>query len=195
LQVPSLEVAMREGAKFKLGSSMVGGKRINIPEMGIFNDGITVGTFHTDDSEHVLEDATEWARRTFGLREPVTHKPRIFDSHVVVEFESSIDDALTAFSKIKGEIGSAMEGTYNKSFNVGIQRLDFGIPISDPNQVPRGGLLIERRIGYPFDSNRFYSLAPLRTEIHLELLQSLEGALANLARAPQSEGARRSRRG
>jgi hypothetical protein len=44
-------------------------------------------------------------------------------------------------------------------------------------EIGRPSLAIERRIGYPFEANRFFSTSNFRTERHLELLQAFENAI------------------
>jgi len=183
VRAPDIKDVGQTGAKFQTGRLTIGNKTINITELAVFSDGIVVTSFHTDDAEFILKDLFDWAKGVFGFREPETEKPRIFESHLIIEFDRSIDPALQAFDPVRQEVAKSVEDTYGIKTPIGYHRLDFGVPMKPQLEIGRPSLAIERRINYPFEANRFFSTSGFRTERHLELLQALENAIPKPATA------------
>src|SRR5258708_3245683 len=66
---PTAAEVISSGAKFQQGRL----KSVNIPELGIFNDGfIATTSSDTSDSEVVLNDLVAFLKETFGFRDPQT---------------------------------------------------------------------------------------------------------------------------
>src|SRR5262249_33864561 len=84
-KVPELKQVAECGAKFQTGRLKSGNKTINILELAVFNDGVVVNSFHTDEAEFVLEDFISWAKKTFNCRDAETEKLRTFESRLVIE--------------------------------------------------------------------------------------------------------------
>src|SRR5271166_3313653 len=78
--VPTISDALQQGAKFADGFLMVEDQIIVIRQLGIYNDGIIVVAYTTEDSDLILEDSIKWATETFRLREPITKGRRIYIS-------------------------------------------------------------------------------------------------------------------
>src|SRR5262245_8488258 len=176
-KIPELKEVAQLGAKFQTGRLKSRNKTINISELAVFNDGVVVASFHTDEAEFVLEDFISWTKETFDLRDPETERPRTFESHLVIEFDRSIDAALHVFDPIRAKIARAVEDSYGIKTPIGNHRIDFIAPMKPTLEIGRPGLVIERRINYALDANRFYSTAGFRTDVHLELLHDLENAI------------------
>ncbi len=177
---PSVETTMKQGAIFKQGRFIVGGKKFNIPDMGVFNDGVIVSTFDTKDSEYILDDALMWLKETFGIRDPQTIIPRTFFSQFVVELESSVEDALRIFDKVRKLFHQSMQDTYKgiEIPAVGLSSIGFGIDSKNIPGIREPIFSLERRVGRPYTENRYFCSAPLKTEDHLELLAVLADAIA-----------------
>jgi hypothetical protein len=176
-KAPSLQETRDTGAKFQAGRLKSGTKTINITELAVFNDGIIVNSFHTDDAEFVLEDIFDWAKNMFSFRDPDTPKPRTFESNIIIEFDRSIDPALLVFNGVRAKIARVVEDTYETKVPIGYHRIDLSGPMKPQLEIGRPSFVIERRLGYPFEANRFFSAASFRTERHLELLQEFENAI------------------
>jgi len=165
---------LKTGAKFEQGQLKVGEKKINIKELSIHNDGIIVDTFNTDDSSIVVDDLFNSGKKIFGFRDPETKLPRRFVSHVVVDFNKPIDNALKGFEAIRRSLSSAYKNAYGTDVNYDLFRVSLAV---DPQNVPpqtATEFIIERRINVPFSKNRFYCVAPLPTQTHLSLLETIE---------------------
>jgi hypothetical protein len=176
-KVPELKEVAQSGAKFQTGRLKSRNKTINISELAVFDDGVVVGSFHTDEAEFVLGDFISWTKKTFDLRDPETQRPRRFESHLVIEFDRSIDAALHVFDPIRAKIARAVEDSYGIKTAIGNHRIDFSVSMRPELEIGRPGLVIERRINYALEANRFYSTAGFRTDVHLELLHDLENAI------------------
>lgn len=174
---PSVESATKQGAKFGQGRLIAGSKKINITELGIYNDAAHADTKNTTDSDFVLEDIINWARQTFTFREPLTVISRKYESAIVVEFEKKIGGALRAFENIGRSVAGALREAYGVNANIDIARIAFASDITPSYELHRSDFLLERRIGRPYSENRFYSVAPVRTEVHLNLLETFEREL------------------
>ena len=98
--LPSIQHALREGAKFNQGRFIDKNRTIEIKTMGLFSDGMLVVTYNTDDAVVVLEDMISRAIDRFGIRQPLTLRPRQFASSVIVEFENSLDNALKTLQTV-----------------------------------------------------------------------------------------------
>src|SRR5262249_10607800 len=157
VKAPDIKEVGQAGAKFQQGRLTIGNKTINITELAVFSDGVVVTSFHTDDAEFVLKDLLEWSKGMFGFRDPETEKPRIFESHVVIEFDRPIDAALRVFDPVRQEIAKLVEGTYGVKTPIGYHRIDLSSPMKPQLEIGRPALAIERRIGFPFEANRFFS--------------------------------------
>ena len=164
----------KAGATFEQGRLISGNKKLNIQNLAIHSDGIWVTAADTQSAEFILDDVITWAWEAFGFREPITPPVPVFESHVIVEFERSIESALKIFDDLKEAFEAALRNTYERDIPVHLSRIGVG---GDPLSVSyplKSEFVIERRIGRPFSENRYFSLAPLPTPAHIALLERLE---------------------
>jgi len=174
INLPSISDAAKSGVVFQNGRLIAGNKKMNISNLGIYNDAITVMSFDTDSAEFILDDIVNWAWSTFDLREPVTAPTTIIESNIVVEFERSIDHILAVFDGLSQAFTSALRQAYERDISVHLSRIGVG---GDPQELKpylRAEIVLERRIGHPYAENRYFSVAPLRTAKHIEILEALE---------------------
>jgi hypothetical protein len=175
-----LNAAITSGAKFNHGRLITPNKTIMISEIGIYNDGVIIDSLNTNDAEIILEDFISWTKNLLGLRDEITKIPRTYSSLVTVEFDRPIETALRGTEILTGSLNTALKNAYGWDLETNILR--FGIN-ADPRSVPplrNTHFFLERRIGRPYSENRYQSGAPLRTEEHLELLQTIETDLSRL---------------
>ena len=153
----------------------MGRARIVIKEFGLYNDGIVVFAYSTDDAERFIEDILNWGKKEFGLRNLVSTPRKLYTSTVVVDFEKEIDAIIQPMKRFQQLYAGYLEEYCNVGDDVRFTRLAFGV---DPLKVPKDSttpdLLIERRASHPYDDNRLISKAPLPTPAHLEFLEKLE---------------------
>jgi hypothetical protein len=175
---PTIQETLKTGAKFEHGRLVAGTKKINIRELGIFNDGIAAAATNTDDAEYVLEDVENWIKQMFGMREAKTRKLRQFDSSLVVEFENAVESAIRIFQKLKGTYEKALKETYKQDLSIGLSGFDFNVDPLSVTAPLRTNFGIARRTGISYLENRYFSTATLRTQTHTALLESLDELLA-----------------
>jgi hypothetical protein len=174
--------AIANGAKFQHGRLVMPSKTIVISEIGIYNDGVIVDALNTDDAEYVMEDVLSWTTTTFGLKERRTIIPPRFTSLVTIEFEGSIEQSIDRLMTITQSMAASFNRAYGGSVEINLLRLAFNAdPLSVPNLL-NTQFYIERRLQRPYSENRYQSGAPLRTEDHIGLLETIENAL--LAKVP-----------
>src|SRR6266446_2506976 len=76
--VPTLNDALQQGAKFAEGFLLFNEQIISIRQLGVYNDGMIVVGWNTDESDLILQDVMTWATQTFRLREPITRTRRVY---------------------------------------------------------------------------------------------------------------------
>ena len=161
------------GAKFRDGCLAIAGRQIAVAALEIYTDGVIVRCRDTNDADVVLDDAIEWLIKTFGVRRPQTTFQRNYQSHLVVEFDGrSAIHRFEMVAKIMGAAFNAAHPLLKGEFDV--QRLAFAI---DPALVPphtTTGFIFERRGQALYSLNRYFCMAPLRTEDHVRLLEEIE---------------------
>jgi hypothetical protein len=181
--VPNLADAAQQGAKFREGRFTMDDSFIAIKELGVYNDGIIVAAWNTDDADAIIDDVMNWTSETLKLREPILRPNRRYVSSLVVEFDISLDRAFAMFAEFIRTYGEVLKRAYDWEFPVAAARIAFS---ADRTLMPphtSADLVIERRAGVPFSENRYFSSVPLRTRAHLELLKTFEDLLAAPIRA------------
>ena len=179
--VPSLAEAAQQGAKFREGRLIVDAHLIAIKELGIYNDGIVVAAWNTDDADTVIDDVNNWELQTLTLREPIFKPVRRHFSSLVVEFDFSMNRAFTMFGEFIRTYEEVLKRTYAWEFPVEPSRLTFTADLTKMPLHTSADFVIERRTGgVPFSENRYFSSVPLQTRAHLELLASFEHLLASI---------------
>jgi hypothetical protein len=144
--------------------------------------GDSVAATNTDQSDMVLDHLVNLFQTTFGYRlaEVVEHAPKIHWSHVVVEFDSGIEQFIGKIAAVEAVVtlhtGKAQPfRTKTISFGTSTSPLP---PTADTIDIlENNDFVIERRIDRPFEENRFFSMAPLRTTDHIQALVDIETAL------------------
>jgi hypothetical protein len=149
---------------------------ITVESLKIFNYGLLVDTrASTEDSERILEEGLLWASSEFGLEyNPQMIKRRAYVSDLTFYTEVPIlgqDDspvlrlaerAQSAVSKITGD---------KTEWKPSILTLNSDALPRKPLHAP---FTIQRRAETAFSENKYYSEAPLPTDLHLSLLEQFE---------------------
>jgi hypothetical protein len=143
--------------------------------------GTIVQATNTSQAAIVLADIARRLDEGLGFRLRNNKRPIIYISNVVVEFEEALEVKIQSLSKIASLINRAR--AVSPEFN--ITRLGFGVPMfhGPPDQistVEATEFSIERRVQIPFEQNRYFCVAPLRTEDHIRVLTEIEDALRDI---------------
>jgi hypothetical protein len=164
--------APKDDDKFENGAFVGKNGTVLITSVVLHSDGIVVDTrSSTDDGDAFLEDALDWLSKEYSLPS-YTEVPikRIYASELNVIFEKTprlLDSRLLPFlDELSSIIGDKRTGKADfLSLQLGTDQT-----LSD-KPVP---FRFEREINTPFAENRYYSLAPTKTDLHLGLLRKLE---------------------
>lgn len=173
--------ALAGNAKFESGVFSQNGHSIGIGSLGIYNDGILVVCRKTDDADLIVDDLIEWATNMFKLRQPRTGMTRKHTSHLVVEFDVTIDRFVNDFNAISKMFESALEADQGVRIKTQLQRLALAADPLDGLSLGQTAFSIEPRAGVPFGDRRYFSAAPMTSAAHLRLLADMEVVLANRA--------------
>jgi len=146
-----------------------------VAKLSIFTDGIVSDTWSsTRDSEDFLEDVMKWVKREHGVGLPPDRKVKtLYLSQFTVTTDKhigGINPKLQAFADlVSAKVGDRWGG--NSGFNVG----GIGFRVSDPTkQFAPSPFRFELKDGTRIDEKRYFTLAPVQTDVHLELLDKLE---------------------
>ena len=169
-----------EDNEFTSGQAVIDGKEKEIIKLAWYPDGIVVQCRYTEDAEIVFEDFMAWATREFNFRQPMTKRPRTFASRVVVEFDIAIDQALIVFETMRSSFAAGLKAAYDIDAEVSLKDLGVGVDPLTPITGVIPEFTLERRAGIPYSQNRYFSYAPVQTQIHLDMLHKLEAAVVKL---------------
>ena len=169
---------LQKGVVFQLGTFQNRRKQSVNVHLTAYNDGFVADTrSSTDDSDEFLKDIFDWLSKEYGFT-PIQDiiRSKVYVSEVYVRIDSPLNilnPKLEEFSKL---LSSRVEG-YGENVTLETTGILF---MRDPGKIGRPGpFKLERQEGIPFEENRYYSLAPLKTEDHLELLKEFEKILTS----------------
>jgi hypothetical protein len=163
-----------KGIEFIGGRS---GKRV-IEKLVILSSGIYLDTgIDTDASESLWFELMEWAVQTLG----VSFSPEIVTRRVYVSsliFRTEVP--MLAVHPMCAEIGRIASEQVERNYGRSLNYEPAGISIAFDQTLTKLGtaaFTVQRREGVPFSENKYFSSAPVKTDIHIELLQMWETAI------------------
>jgi hypothetical protein len=168
----------REGYKFAHGRFEHGGNEILIGEFGFYSDGISVTCLDTAQSDLVWDDLLAWAQDTLGMRSFTREPRRYYRSQIVVEFDRKPAGLVTQFSQIAAIVQNAMAETVPHREPIDLFTIAFGMDVTKIPGLAPVPFSLERKLGAPFEFERYFSQASLPTRIHLEALGAIEAILS-----------------
>lgn len=142
----------------------------------IFDDGFVADTrSSTRDSEDFLEEVLQWAIRDFGLvYRPEMVRRKAYVSELNVTPLHSLSGLNPKLAQFAGRLTSLVFAP-DEPWRFDAAGLFFA---ADPILASKpGGFRFERRLDAPFSTNRYYTQAPVQTDVHLELLEEMESIL------------------
>ena len=160
-----------KGIEFIGGRS---GKRV-IEKLVILDSGIYLDTCaNTATSQELWLELMEWAVQTLGATfEPGMVKRHVYVSNVTFHSEAPI----LAVNPFLETIASVVTGEVEKNYKKRLAYESAGISIHfdmESTKLGTAAFTVQRRDGVPFRENKYFSSAPLKTDLHLELLQQWE---------------------
>ena len=152
--------------KFEEGSFQYDGRKFAV-SCELWGDGLIADTqYTTDASDAFLVDLVEWLGQQLGVKYPASMtRKRVHRSELVV-YSS---EALSGICKCLDTLATLISGVTNESVEPA------GLTYS--SEQKRGFFTFERRMGEPFENNKFFTVAMAQTAVHIQILDSLERAL------------------
>jgi hypothetical protein len=146
-----------------------------VPRLAIFNDGIIVETrISTSRSREIFTESMDWAKRELGLKvgEDILRRLR-FLSILTLQSKAPLLNPSVAISNAADRMAAAMEAITGREREYSGIRIDIDFDRSaDKESI--AGLTIQTLALEPFQSNRYFSQAPLPTDEHIALLEQYE---------------------
>ena len=170
------EEIAKNGLKFEIGTFQFEGANVRITDFTLYRDGIVINAIRTDSAEAFLNDIVSYMQKEFSFRDFITKPRRYFQSQIVVEFNQSPAKLVQFFDKIAQSISGRLEKAYSLEVQMDFFRLDFDFDRIKNNAVSPliQKFIIERRVGVPFSTERYFCAAPLRTASHEALLVEMQ---------------------
>jgi hypothetical protein len=176
-----LDPAQNQPLIFQHGKFVQGQRAIIIDRLEIYSHLTAVDTStSTDDGDLVLDDLL--ALNPEVLKESLTR--RVYISRLEIVLDASLD----AVSPGAAALGASLTAMLSQYLDEEAPAAPFRVAsfalLTDPAQrVLPCDFRVERRVKTPFDMNRYYSQAPLRTSDHLAALEQFENYLRTAAQA------------
>lgn len=148
---------------------------IPVEKMTIYSNGIMMDTRKgTDTSLRVMHEIFDWAVVEFGLVVPEYGLQKIrFLNRFTFFSEALVSLGGSPVSNLAQSLSQHVAEITGQPRRYETIRLDLDFDRSE-QQVPIAPLTIQRRITSSFDLNKFYTEAPLPTDVHIALIEQLE---------------------
>jgi hypothetical protein len=167
----------------ELGDKFLGGTYRNAQGLDImlnftsYDDGMVADTrSSTQDSEAFLEELSRWIVEDFGLVfRPEMVRRKGYVNELIVKSEYSLNALNPQLGKFAARL-SSLTSTPTESFNIETAGITFA---ADGLGLRPSPFRFERENDTLFSENRYYSQAPVQTDVHFELLNELERILTS----------------
>ena len=147
-----------------------------IQELCIYNDGVIINSqVPTEETDAFLSDALNWLLESYGYEiSEITPLRKLYQSELTVTMDFDLDQWLSPVRDIARKLSGLVTLECGKEQEYGASGLvlhfdHFYAPPGTPGQFR-----IERRVNEKYESNVYYSIAPLSTTKHMKLLGELE---------------------
>jgi len=146
-----------------------------IEQLVIYTFGISLDTrISTQESKRLLEEAFEWGHRELGFSyKPDMVKRWQYASQVTFRSTALMAGASSAVGKLVAAVAKSVTDVTgeNLKYDLAILGIDYDQLM---RKHPLGRFSIQRRDNTPFSENKYFSDAPLPTDIHIRLLEQFE---------------------
>lgn len=147
---------------------------ININALILYNAGTVIETgSSTKDCEIVLNDLIQWVQELVGFEyAPVRDPRRFFLSELTISSDWNLDRLNRAFAELCSKVSASVSAYAQQPFK--FETSVSSLPDLSNIKIGPAAVRIDRLAGAPFEENKYYSMAPLPTDEHLELLAEFE---------------------
>jgi hypothetical protein len=181
-QITTSDDMAKNGLPFGVGRFAIDGEFIMINDFGIYNDGIVAVTEKTEWSDAFLNDVVDWVTDRFGFQEIVSGIRKVYSSTLVVDFGRPLSRLIAGYEHISELINARTITMMPNHAPMQFSRLDFELDKQTFNsgQVAVPKFVLERRSGVGFSQERYFTVAPMHTADHIEVLTEIEKLAAAL---------------
>jgi hypothetical protein len=146
-----------------------------IEQLVIYTYGIVLDTrISTLESRRLLEEAFEWGRRELGLvYKPDTVKRWQYASQVTFRSAAQMTGVNSAVERLAASVAKGVADTVGENLKYDLAMLSLNYD-QLTRKHPLGRFSIQRRDNTPFSEDKYFSDAPLPTDLHLQLLEQFE---------------------
>lgn len=151
------------------------GDRVVIDKFQVYANGLLAeAKVDTDDLEAFLDDVIKWVTERGGFQfEQDPAAPKIYESHLEVETNASLNAALSKFSPLGIQIADVLRGYKQVTPDWEVSGLSFGTA----RPADAASFRFERREGASVPHNVFFATSRMRTKDHLKILEEFEAML------------------
>jgi len=150
-----------------------------IEQIVIYTYGFVLDTrSSTQEAKRLLEEAFEWGSHELGLTySPSMIKRWQYSSQILFHSKVALTDVSPAAQRLAKSATEHIEQLIGESLKYELTAI-----LVDYDQLARkhpiGRFSIQRRENTPFSENKYFSDAPLPTDIHLKLLEQFEADIS-----------------
>jgi len=146
-----------------------------IEKLVIYNTAILVDTrVSTTTSEQVLREALEWAKKQFKLDYKPENIKRVANiSQLTFHSDISLDMLHPALKRLSDSVSAAVSEVHGEKFEYQTSQIAI---THDPlkRKYTIAGFTIVPRAETPYSEHKYFSEAPLPTDLHIKLLEQFE---------------------
>lgn len=165
------------------GVTFGGGKFGNsvVEQLVIYLYGILLDTrSSTSESRRLLEEAIRWAGKELGLVDRPIQRWQ-YASQVTFYSDAPLTSVHPAFRRLADGVAEAVSQLIGADVKYELSMISVDHdPLS--RKHPIGRFSIQRRENTPFSKNKYFSDAPLPTDLHLKLLEQFEADVSSQLR-------------
>lgn len=173
--ITTSEDLAKNGLPFGGGQFAINGAVVSIADFIVYSDGIVAIAEKTEWAEAFLENLFQWLNDEFGFREISSGIRKLYASTLIVDFESPLSRLLSGHALISDLISSRTITIMPNFRPMQFSRLDFEVDKTTlEGQVALPKFILERRAGVSFSQERYFSIAPMHTASHIEVLTEIE---------------------
>ena len=146
-----------------------------IEQFVIYRYGLVVDTREsTDKSKKIMEDTLSWAKEELGLTYASGMIKRWqYESHIVFHSNMALTAMQPALRKVADAASKFIAETLGEELDYEAVTLAFSFDsLRRKHSLPN--FTIQRRENTPFSDSRYFSSAPLPTDLHIKLLEEFE---------------------
>jgi hypothetical protein len=165
-----------KGVVFSMGKL----EETSIEQLIIYTYGILVDTrVSTQESKRLLSEAIEWASKQLGLTYSQIQRWQ-YASQVTFYSQIDLTSVNPAMRRLANSVTKNVGETSGESLKYELTALSIDYD-SLVRKHPMGRFSIQRRENTPFSEHKYFSDAPLQTDVHLQLIEQFEADVSKAA--------------